>query len=188
MSATEVLPLSPQITPALSVAGVLLILTGFPYCFIGVKHAWLQASISTIYLVALSIAVLILHIASPPVSFAAQGAYLFGIAVPALISGAAACYFKDAFGRLSCAVGGFAISMFLLVLRPGGLLQETWQKSIFIGLWTFGSFLLSFSHYTRHYASMISVAICGATAMVLGIDCFSLAGLKEFWVYIWSKL
>lgn len=31
-----------------------------------------------------------------------------------------------------------------------------------------------------------SISFAGATATVLGIDCISNAGLKEFWVYIWN--
>ncbi|KAI5276792.1 hypothetical protein E4T47_00514 [Aureobasidium subglaciale] len=38
---------------------------------------------------------------------------------------------------------------------------------------------------TRDPALIISSAFSGATALVLGIDCFSRAGLKEFWVYTW---
>ncbi len=45
---------------------------------------------------------------------------------------------------------------------------------------------LSFSQYTRNYGLIISTAFSGAMICILGIDCFSRAGLKEFWLYIWS--
>jgi hypothetical protein len=41
--------------------------------------------------------------------------------------------------------------------------------------------------YTRPYALMASTAFAGSTAAVLGIDCFSRAGLKEFWLYTWGE-
>lgn len=48
-------------------------------------------------------------------------------------------------------------------------------------------YALSFSHYTRPHALIISTAISGGTAVALGVDCFSRAGLKEFWLYNWGK-
>jgi Domain of unknown function (DUF4203) len=186
MAATDQLPLAPHITPALSVAGVLLMLTGLMYCFIGIKRSWIQVSISSAYLVALAITVLIIYVADPPVSLALQGAYLVAIAGPALVLAPLTYIFKDVTEGFGCAVGGFATSMFLLVLRPGGLLPTTEQKAIFIGCWTLGIYLLSLSRYTRTYGLIASSAIGGATTVVLGIDCFSLAGLKEFWVYLWG--
>lgn len=46
---------------------------------------------------------------------------------------------------------------------------------------------MAFHHVTRPYALIFSLSFSGATAIVLGIDCFSRAGLKEFWVYIWGN-
>jgi hypothetical protein len=34
---------------------------------------------------------------------------------------------------------------------------------------------------------IVCTSISGATALVLGIDCYSRAGLKEFWLYIWGE-
>ena len=180
------LPLPPQITPGLCVAGVLLILSGMIYCFIGIRRKWIQISISSAYLVALAITVLIVYIMDLPVSLATQGAYVAAVVLPAILFGALACIFQDITEGFGCAVGGFALSMFLLILRPGGLLTTTTEKSIFIGCFTMVIFMLSLSHYTRTYTLIASSSIGGATAVILGIDCFSLAGLKEFWVYIWG--
>ena len=76
--------------------------------------------------------------------------------------------------------------MWLMVLRPGGLLHSTSGRSIFIAAFTLATYGLSFSEYTRPYGLMGSTAFGGATAVVIGIDCFSQAGLKEFWLYIWN--
>ena len=77
--------------------------------------------------------------------------------------------------------------MWLLVLKSGGIITSTAGKSIFIGVFCLTSFAFSFSHYTRSYGIIGSTSFAGATAIVLGVDCFSRAGLKEFWLYIWSK-
>ncbi|KAF4624566.1 hypothetical protein G7Y89_g13606 [Cudoniella acicularis] len=76
--------------------------------------------------------------------------------------------------------------MWLLVLKPGGLLTSTGGKAIFIASFTIVTFATSFSHYTRPYGLIVSISFGGATAVVLGIDCFSRAGLKEFWAYLWD--
>ena len=51
------LPLPPTITPALAIAGVLLMSSGAIYAMIGIKNQWVQIFISTVYLIALSISV-----------------------------------------------------------------------------------------------------------------------------------
>lgn len=47
-------------------------------------------------------------------------------------------------------------------------------------------FALAFHHRTRPWGLIGSLSFAGATSIVLGIDCFSRAGLKEFWIYIWD--
>jgi hypothetical protein len=49
-----------------------------------------------------------------------------------------------------------------------------------------GGFGLSFSHHTRNYGLIASIAFSGATATILGIDCLACAGWKEFWLYLWN--
>jgi hypothetical protein len=183
---TTTLPLPPAITPALSVAGVFLILSGTVYTLIGIKNKWIQIFISAAYLTSLSITVLIIYVINPPISNAVQGAYFVAAFVPALIIGGGALIFKDLTEGIGCVVGGFCFSMWVLVLESGGTITSTAGKVIFIGLFCVLFFGLSFSHYTRSYALIGSCSLGGATALVLGIDCFSLAGFKEFWLYIWG--
>ncbi|KAK8082483.1 hypothetical protein PG996_001264 [Apiospora saccharicola] len=77
--------------------------------------------------------------------------------------------------------------MWLLSLHDGGLLQDNnTGKVIFIIAFTLAGFALYFSQYTRAYGLMALMSFSGATAIVLGIDCFSRAGLKEFWAWIWD--
>ena len=182
----ESLPLPPRITPALSVAGVFLILTGVTLAIIGVKNRWVHVFLSTAYLASVATLVLILYVINPPVSNAVQGAYFVGVFMTGLIFGGGAMVFKDITEGLGCLLGGFALSMWFLTLRPGGLITSTTGKGIFIGVFCVVVWSLSFSHYTRPYGLMFSTSFAGATSLVLGIDCFSRSGLKEFWVYLWA--
>ncbi|KAH6671584.1 hypothetical protein F5X68DRAFT_215245 [Plectosphaerella plurivora] len=84
-------------------------------------------------------------------------------------------------------LGGFCLSMWLLCLRSGGLLApDSIGKVILIVCFTAATYVLYFHRLTRDYALIVSNSFSGATATVLGIDCFSRAGLKEFWAYLWN--
>ncbi|KAE8396282.1 hypothetical protein BDV23DRAFT_192131 [Aspergillus alliaceus] len=123
---------------------------------------------------------------NPPVRVAVQGAYLVAVVFTGVTFGALSLVFKELTEGLGCLLGGFCSSMWLLSLKPGGLLTETDAKSGFIGAISIAFYALSFSHYTRPYGLMASTGISGGTAVALGIDCFSRAGWKEFWLYIWA--
>lgn len=111
-----------------------------------------------------------------------MAALLSGCAV-----GAISLVFTDITQGLGCAVGGFCLAMWLLTLKSGGLISSTGGRAGLIAAFTLAAFGLSFSHYTRHYGLLGCMAFGGATAVVLGIDCYSRAGLKEFWMYIWGR-
>ncbi len=103
-----------------------------------------------------------------------------------IIFGGGSVLFADVTEGLGCLLGGFSLSMWFLVLKPGGLLPSTAGKVILISSFTLGAFGLYISHYTRPYGLIGSISFAGATVIVLGVDCFSRAGLKEFWLYIWD--
>ncbi|KAB8302212.1 hypothetical protein EYC80_005657 [Monilinia laxa] len=180
------LPLEPQITPGLAIAGVILIATGALYTFIGTKSKWLHIFLSAGYLINVAITVLILYVMDLPVSNAVQGAYLIAVVLPGFIVGGCALIFTEMTEGLGCLLGGFNFSMWLLVMKAGGLIASTSGKSIFIAALSIAGFALSFSHYTRTYGLIVCISFSGSTAIVLGIDCFSRAGLKEFWAYLWN--
>ncbi|KAF7901579.1 uncharacterized protein EAF01_006878 [Botrytis porri] len=180
------LPLQPEITPAFAIAGIILIATGIIYTFIGIKNRWLHISLSVGYLVSIAITVLILFVMNLPVSNAVEGAYLVAIVLPGLIIGGCSLIFTEVTEGLGCLLGGFCFSMWLLVMKAGGLITSTAGKSILIAAISIAAFSLSFSHHTRTYGLVACISFAGSTAIVLGIDCFSRAGLKEFWAYIWN--
>ncbi|PYH93185.1 hypothetical protein BO71DRAFT_355842 [Aspergillus ellipticus CBS 707.79] len=182
----DALPIQPTVTPALGIGGFILVVMGAVLALIGIRNLRVQVFLSTAFLTSLGVIVLIVYVMSPPVQVAVQGAYLVAVFFTGLTFGALALVFKELTEGLGCLLGGFCCSMWLLALKPGGLLTETDAKSGFIGAISLAFYALSFSHHTRPYGLMVSTGISGGTAVALGIDCFSRAGLKEFWLYIWA--
>ncbi|KAL9093351.1 MAG: hypothetical protein Q9165_004092 [Trypethelium subeluteriae] len=184
--ATSSLPLPPVLTPAIGITGAVLMITGIIYCLIGIKHKALYVFLAPAFLVSLAVVVLIEYVDSPPVRNAVQGAYFVAAFVAGCIFGALSLIFTEVTEGLGCLLGGFCLSMWFLVLKPGGLLTTTTSRAIFIGVFSVVGFSVSFSQYTRTYGLIFSIAFAGATITILGVDCFSRAGLKEFWLYIWN--
>lgn len=165
---------------------MLLIVAGAVYLTIGIKNPWLHIFLSVTLLGNLATTVLILYVMTVPVSDAIQGAYLVAITLTGLALGAGSTIFKEVTEGLGCILGGFSVAMWVMTLVPGGLIQDTAGKSVFIAGLSLAAFGLFFSHYTRDYAVIGLIAFGGATATVLGVDCYTRAGLKEFWAYIWD--
>ncbi|RAO70780.1 uncharacterized protein BHQ10_006792 [Talaromyces amestolkiae] len=180
------LPIQPTITPSIGITGVVLMITGLAYNIIGIKNQWLHVFLSTAFLSSLSVTVLIEYVMSPPVSNAIQGAYFVAAFLTGLIFGALSLIFKELTEGLGCLLGGFCVSMWLLSLKRGGLLADSDTRGAFIGAFCVAFYALSFSSYTRPYGLIVSTAFAGSSIAVLGIDCFSRAGWKEFWLYIWG--
>lgn len=124
----------------------------------------------------------------PPVSDAVQGAFFVAAVVTGSIFGGISLAFREVSEGFGCMLGGFSLSMWILTMKPGGLLVETGHKAAFIACLTLGLYTLSFTRRTRPYGLICSTSFSGATSMILGIDCFSKAGLKEFWIYIWGMI
>jgi hypothetical protein len=156
------------------------------YTFIGIKNKWLYVFLSSAYLTSLAVTVLIIYLMTPPVTDAVQGAFFVAALATGCIFGGISLVFPDITDGLGCMLGGFCLSMWFLTLKEGGLIESVTGRRIFIAALTAVCFCFSFSHHTRTYALMASIAFAGATAAVLGIDCLSRAGWKEFWIYLWD--
>jgi len=180
------LPIEPKLTPGWGVAGTIMLLTGAAYTLIGIKNRMIHTFFSTAFAAALCVAVLIVYVMKSEVSDALQGGYVVAAVISGCILGGASMFFREITEGLGCALGGFCVSMWLLCLVPGGLLGPVVSKAIFIACFTVGGFAFYFSHYTRDWALILMISFSGATVTVLGIDCFSRAGLKEFWAYVWE--
>ncbi|KAF5026056.1 hypothetical protein F66182_1848 [Fusarium sp. NRRL 66182] len=180
------LPIEPRLTPGWGVAGTILLLTGITYALIGFKRPMIHTFFSTAFATALGVTVLIIYVMKSGVSDALQGGYVVAVVISGSILGGASMFYKEITEGLGCALGGFCVSMWLLCLVPGGLLEPVVSKAIFIACFTAGGFAFYFSQHTRDWALILMIAFSGATVTVLGIDCFSRAGLKEFWAYVWE--
>ncbi|TID19516.1 25S rRNA (cytosine-C(5))-methyltransferase [Venturia nashicola] len=180
------LPLQPKITPAIGFAGAVLIITGLAYTLVGVKNQWLYSFLGVAYLVSLATTVLFIYCMNPPVSNGVQGAFLIAAIFAGCLAGGVALIFRDLVDGVGCLLGGFCLAMWFLCLKAGGLVQSLLGKAIFIGCMSAAVFSPAISSKTRKYGLIGSIPFSGATATILGIDCFSRAGLKEFWVYIWE--
>ncbi|UKZ53222.1 hypothetical protein TrVGV298_007014 [Trichoderma virens] len=180
------LPIQPIITPGWGVAGIILMLTGLVYTLVGINNQWINCFFSSAFITALGISVLIVCTMNVPVSLGIQGAYVVAIALSGCALGAASLIFKESTEGLGCALGGFSLSMWFLCLASGGLLHDTIGRAIFISCFSVLGFGFYFSRYTRYWATIILMSFGGATVIVLGIDCYSRVGLKEFWAYVWN--
>ncbi|KAK3676441.1 hypothetical protein LTR78_003717 [Recurvomyces mirabilis] len=185
-SEAATLPIQPVITPGLGIAGVILMATGIALALVGIKHQWLHVFLSTALLTALAVTVLIVYVMNPPVPNAIQGAYVVAAVMTGLIFGSLALVFKEVAEGLGCLLGGFCLSMWFLTLAPGGLVSSTSGRAIMIAVFCLAFLGLYFSYYTRTYGLIFCTAFAGAQISIIGIDCFSRAGLKEFWMYIWN--
>ncbi|KAK3692606.1 hypothetical protein B0T22DRAFT_475505 [Podospora appendiculata] len=180
------LPLEPAITPGWAVAGVVLLGAGVVYAMVGIRTKWLHTFFSTAFLASLGTSVLIIYVMVPPVSNPIQGAYVVAAVCTGLILGGLAIIFKEIAECLGCLLGGFCLSMWLLTLQAGGLIKTVDGKVGFIAAFTIVGFAMYFTRWTRAYSLIACNCFSGATAAVLGIDCFSRAGYKEFWAYLWA--
>ncbi|KXJ94793.1 hypothetical protein Micbo1qcDRAFT_232204 [Microdochium bolleyi] len=180
------LPLEPRLTPGWGVAGCLFLISGLIYTVIGIKNQWLQTFLSTAYIGGTCTTILIVYLILPPVPDGIQGAYVVASVLAGLVLGGAATIFKELTEGFGCLLGGFCLGMWLLTLKAGGLLTKSSDKIIFLIAFSVVGFATSFSRHTRGYALIGFISFSGATVTVLGIDCFSRAGLKEFWAYIWN--
>ncbi|UJO19428.1 uncharacterized protein CLAFUR5_06694 [Fulvia fulva] len=185
-TAENPLPIEPKINPPLGIAGAFLMIAGPILGFVGIKRRGVQTFLSTALLVALSIEVLIVYLMKPPVPVAIQGAYLVAGVVGGILVAGASLIFKEVSEGFGCVLGGFCFAMWLLVLAPGGTIKSSVGKIILIAIFCVVSYCLYISRFTRVYGIIISTALAGSTAFVLGLDCFTRAGLKEFWLYIWN--
>lgn len=130
--------------------------------------------------------VLIVYLMNPPVSNGVQGAFFVAAFFTGCIFGVLSLVFSDITEGFGCLLGGFCLSMWFLSLKDGGLITSETGRAIFIGCMSAGGFSLSFSRYTRNYGLIGSISFSGATATIVGVDCLSCAGLKEFWLYLWN--
>ncbi|PVG04871.1 hypothetical protein CPB86DRAFT_778177 [Serendipita vermifera] len=179
--------LDTKIGPAFGVLGAVLILTGLPSAFWGHKNRWSSFFIIGFYTLAVVCVVLILRFgvlqAINPPSETIRGLFVLSCAVAGVIGGGIAIFFWKGTKYFIGAWGGFAVGLFIQCLHDGGLIKPIgFRWILFIGCAVIGFVVCTIPKWHYHVL-LAATAVVGATAFILGVDCYTTAGLKEFYVY-----
>ncbi|POW08967.1 hypothetical protein PSHT_09329 [Puccinia striiformis] len=184
----EAVPLDTKITVPFSILGALLIISGAPMGFWGGRNRWSSYFLTGAYIGALLVMTPILRFGvmdqdhSP--SNAIQGVFVLACFISAVGAGAVAVIFWKGTRFLVGGGGGFVLSLFILSLKSNSLIAAAGLRWIVIlAAFSIGFVLATIPTLTIH-VTLFATAAMGAAAVVLGIDCFTTGGLKEFWLYI----
>ncbi|KAF8349786.1 hypothetical protein F5887DRAFT_942389 [Amanita rubescens] len=180
--------LDTKIDPAFAVLGVLLILTGIPSAFWGHKNRWTSFFLTGFYTLALCCAVLIIQFgvipAINPPSKTLRGMFVLASAIAGIAGGAIAIFFWKAARYGIGAWGGFALALWVQCFHDGGVITPIgFRWILYIGCAVVG-FTLCTIPKIHYHVLLLSTSFMGSTAFMLGVDCFTTAGLKEF--YMWN--
>lgn len=180
--------LDTKLDPAFGVLGALLILTGIPSAFLGHKNRWTSFFLIGFYTLSLVCFVLILRFgilqAVNPPSKTLRGLFVLASCVAGIAGGGVTIFFWKATRYFIGGWGGFALALWIQCFRDGGLIHQIGFRWImYIGCAVVG-FVLCTIPKLHYYVLLISTGFVGATSFMLGVDCFTSANLKEF--YIWN--
>jgi len=184
----EAVPLDTKITVPFSVLGVLLMVSGAPMGFWGGRNRWSSYFLTGAYVGALSVLTPILRFGviaqDRHPSTAIQGVFVLACLISAIAAGAVAVIFWKGTRFLVGAGGGFVLSLFILSLKTNSLIEAAGLRWVVILLSSSLGFVLATIPRLTIHVTLLATAAMGAAAVVLGIDCFTTAGLKEFWLFI----
>lgn len=191
------LPVTPQLTGGLGLAGVVLMIAGFAYAFYSIRKPKVAVFFSTAFLTVIAYTCMAVFLYEPPSTQGGQAGIAIGGILVAAIFGA---------GGMKCLIGwgkhavcymlaGFCICMWLLTIKTGGLfgpgsndgrLSTNKLNAVGYSLSLFVSFVVSFLPVVRPYLDIGCIGFSASTMIVLGADCFTRAGYKEFWIWVWG--
>ncbi|KIR68578.1 hypothetical protein I312_100331 [Cryptococcus bacillisporus CA1280] len=186
------IPFNIVIDPAYGIAGAVLILSGIPVAVLGSKNRWSSLAVASGLAFFLFTLVMILrfgvepNLAPPsphPPSATLRGLYLLACLISSFIGAGLGIFFFNFTKYAISAAGGFTFGWFLLALRQGGLITSVVGRWALLGALTVVVFIASLPKRFNDLMILVSTAWIGATAFVLGVDCYTRAGLKEFYVY-----
>jgi hypothetical protein len=180
--------LQTKLDPAFGVLGAILILTGLPSAFWGHKNRWTSFFLIGFYTLSLVCFVLILKFGILPAvnspSKILRGMFVLACSVAGIAGGGCAIFFWKAARYGIGAWGGFALGLWIQCFHNGGVIKSEGLRWImYIGLAVVG-FVLCTIPKIHYHVLLISTSFVGASAFILGVDCFTTAGLKEF--YVWN--
>ncbi|KAA1107046.1 hypothetical protein PGTUg99_026953 [Puccinia graminis f. sp. tritici] len=184
----EAVPLDTKITVPFSILGALLIVSGAPMGFWGGRNRWSSYFLTGAFFGALIVMTPILRFGvieqDRHPSTAIQGVFVLACLISAIAAGAVAVIFWKGTRFLVGAGGGFVISLFILSLKSNSLIQAAGLRWVLILAGSSIGFVLATIPLLTIHVTLFATAAMGAAAVVLGIDCFTTGGLKEFWLYI----
>ncbi|KAJ7293471.1 hypothetical protein C8J57DRAFT_1429272 [Mycena rebaudengoi] len=180
--------LDTKLDPAFGVLGAILIITGVPSAFFGHKNRWTSFFLIGFYTLSLVCFVLILKFgiltAVNPPSKVLRGMFVLASVVAGVAGGGISIFFWKPSRYFIGGWGGFAVALWVQCFHNGGVISTVGFRWIFyIGCGVVG-FVLCTIPKIHYHILLISTAIVGSSAFMLGVDCFTTAGLKEF--YIWN--
>lgn len=108
-----------------------------------------------------------------------RGLYLLACVISSFFGAAFGIFFFKVSKYWVSAAGGFTFGWFLLATREGGLITSVIGRWGLLGSLTVVAFLAALVPLLHDHMVLASTAWIGATAIVLGIDCYTRAGLKE---------
>lgn len=180
--------LATKIDPAFGVLGTVLILTGLPSAFLGHKNRWTSFFLIGFYTLSLICFALIvkfgiLRSVNPP-STTLRGMFVLSSFVAGIAGGGFSIFFWKTTKYFIGAWGGFAFGLWIQCFRDGGLIRPLGIRwLLFIACSVIG-FVLCTIPKIHYQVLLVATALVGANVVMLGVDCFSTAGLKEF--YVWN--
>ncbi|ORX40061.1 hypothetical protein BD324DRAFT_254203 [Kockovaella imperatae] len=186
------IPFHIVIDPAYGILGALLIISGVPVAILGGKNRWSSLAICSGYALMLFTLVMILRFGvqpdlqppspSPPTTTMRGLFLLAGVIASCIGAGLGVFLYKFARYGISAA-GGFTFAWYLLATKSGGLVHGVLDRWCLLGGITVACFIASLPSKLTDIMMLVSTAWIGATTVTLGIDCYSRAGLKEFYIY-----
>jgi hypothetical protein len=125
----------------------------------------------------------ILPAINPP-SNTLQGMFVLASAVAGIMGGAFTIFFWKATKYFIGAWGGFAFGLWIQCFRNGGLITPVGMRWILYIACSVVAFVLCTIPKIHWHMLLVATAFVGSSAFILGVDCYSTAGLKEF--YVWN--
>ncbi|KAH9819041.1 hypothetical protein DFH28DRAFT_61748 [Melampsora americana] len=184
----ETLPLDTRLTAPFGILGAILIISGTPMAFWGGRNRWSSYFLTGAYVAALIVMVPILRFGvieqDPHPNNLVQGMFLLACVVAAVGAGGVSVIFWKGTRFLVGAGGGFVFAVFILSLRENVLIRPPGLRWVMIIASVTLGFVLATIPAISLYVTVVATAAMGAAAVMLGVDCFTTGGLKEYWVYI----
>ncbi|GAA5877583.1 hypothetical protein JCM16303_003386 [Sporobolomyces ruberrimus] len=179
--------LDTRIDATFGILGGLLIVSGLAIGSVGTLHRRPAIFVAGAYSGTLIVGLLIVHFAlvdrvNPPKSIT-RGLFLLASLVAGLVGGGFCYLFHKAGQLVLSALAGFVLGSTLLCVRSDSLIRPVGLRYILsLGL-AASFFVLASVPRLSLPVLLVSTSLLGSVAVVVGVDCFTTAGLKEFFVY-----